>query len=427
MPTFLITDVGLAAAIDANNRGLNLHLTTLVVAGGRFTPDGTETALMGTELARVNFTSGRLSGSQLTLNAQFASGAWTGYELGVLDSNGVLFAVESDGSGGDALLTKQANVNLAYDWTLLLSRVPSGSVTISPSIAFTLQKATETVEGIAELATQVETNTGTDDERIVTPLKLATRIAAISIPTVPNATAAQRGIVELATLAEVDTGTDTERAVTPAGVARRTRNATTALRGIAELATNAETQAGQDSQRIVTPAGLSARTATEVRRGIVELATVVEAAAGMDTQRAVTPEGMRRHGDARYARKPGLLTSSGRIQTTSALNTTLRANLASLDTGDYPAAGIMEIHIQNNKHFNMTCQVVSKTAADTYVFYGTSEDPGDRLNQVAELLSEASGLSLKIQDVSQSDTLTDQPLHTPESATINHHDIRVIG
>lgn len=33
--------------------------------------------------------------------------------------------------------------------------------------------ATETTPGIAELATQAETNTGTDDERIVTPLKLA--------------------------------------------------------------------------------------------------------------------------------------------------------------------------------------------------------------------------------------------------------------
>ena len=34
--------------------------------------------------------------------------------------------------------------------------------------------ATETVSGIAEIATQAETDTGTDDLRIVTPLKLAT-------------------------------------------------------------------------------------------------------------------------------------------------------------------------------------------------------------------------------------------------------------
>ena len=38
--------------------------------------------------------------------------------------------------------------------------------------------ASETVAGIAELATQTETNTGTDDARIVTPLKLHTLIKA---------------------------------------------------------------------------------------------------------------------------------------------------------------------------------------------------------------------------------------------------------
>lgn len=37
---------------------------------------------------------------------------------------------------------------------------------------FTVASATETSEGIAELATQAETNAGTDDARIVTPLKL---------------------------------------------------------------------------------------------------------------------------------------------------------------------------------------------------------------------------------------------------------------
>lgn len=42
--------------------------------------------------------------------------------------------------------------------------------------------ASETVKGIAEIATQTETNTGTDDLRIVTPLKLQTRMAAYAQP-----------------------------------------------------------------------------------------------------------------------------------------------------------------------------------------------------------------------------------------------------
>lgn len=83
-------------------------------------------------------------------------------------------------SGGSALtpetnkiyviLTDGEYVNKTYRW--------SGTtyVEISPSPA----QATESQKGIAELATQSEVNTGTDDQRIVTPLKLATRISGMT-------------------------------------------------------------------------------------------------------------------------------------------------------------------------------------------------------------------------------------------------------
>lgn len=62
------------------------------------------------------------------------------------------------------------------------------------------------------------------------------------------------GVVELATAAEVQAGSDTVRAVTPAGLASRT--ATDARMGIAELATQAEVNAGTDTTRIVVPSTL---------------------------------------------------------------------------------------------------------------------------------------------------------------------------
>lgn len=65
--------------------------------------------------------------------------------------------------------------------------------------------ATESARGTAEIATTAETNTGTDDARIVTPLKLAGR----------TATESRTGIAEIATTAEVNTGTDDARFVTP--------------------------------------------------------------------------------------------------------------------------------------------------------------------------------------------------------------------
>lgn len=95
--------------------------------------------------------------------------------------------------------------------------------------------ASETVAGIAEIATQAETNAEADDTRFVTPLKIgawiAQRLAAIAfsgsandittgtLPTnvIPAATTTAQGAVELATSAETQTGTDAVRAVTPAG------------------------------------------------------------------------------------------------------------------------------------------------------------------------------------------------------------------
>lgn len=98
------------------------------------------------------------------------------------------------------------------------------------------------------------------------------------------------GIVELATNAETQTGTDSTRAVTPASLASKVASESAA--GIVELATSAEVQAGTDSTRAVTPAGLAARTATESRAGVVELATIAEVQAGTDATRAVTPAGL---------------------------------------------------------------------------------------------------------------------------------------
>jgi hypothetical protein len=65
--------------------------------------------------------------------------------------------------------------------------------------------ATETIRGIAEVATQGETNAGALDDKIVTPLKLFSMLA----------TETQRGILEIATQAEVTTGTNDTNAVTP--------------------------------------------------------------------------------------------------------------------------------------------------------------------------------------------------------------------
>lgn len=109
--------------------------------------------------------------------------------------------------------------------------------------------ATEIAAGLAELATQAEADAGTDDARIVTPLKLANATSLL------QATETQKGALEIATQAEVDAGTDNTRAVTPAGFEGRAASET--LSGHVELATQAETDAGTDDVRAVTPLKLA--------------------------------------------------------------------------------------------------------------------------------------------------------------------------
>lgn len=80
--------------------------------------------------------------------------------------------------------------------------------------------------------------------------------SAITDSTVVSASASTAGKVELATNAETQAGSDATRAVTPAGLASMV--ASESLAGLAELATTTEAKTGTDTGRIVTPAGLAA-------------------------------------------------------------------------------------------------------------------------------------------------------------------------
>lgn len=71
-----------------------------------------------------------------------------------------------------------------------------------------LPDATESIKGKIALATAVEAQAGLNDEKAVTPLKLA----------LVTATVARRGLVELATSIETEAGVDNTRAVTPEGL-----------------------------------------------------------------------------------------------------------------------------------------------------------------------------------------------------------------
>lgn len=80
------------------------------------------------------------------------------------------------------------------------------SGTIWTTVNFGIRSATETQRGTLRVATQAETNTGTDDATIITPKKLQAK----------KATDTAEGIIRCATNAEAAAGTASNLAITPA-------------------------------------------------------------------------------------------------------------------------------------------------------------------------------------------------------------------
>lgn len=200
--------------------------------------------------------------------------------------------------------------------------------------------ATESLAGKVELATAVETTTGTDSTRAVHPAGLkveldkkaqlshthtasqitdfATAADARVNAVVVAASETVAGKIELATAAETTTGTDAVRAVTPAtlkieldkkavtghGHALTDANITGVL-PIAQVPTGTSgttvalgnhTHVAANITDFATAADARVNAvvvaASETVQGKVELATLAEVATGTDTARAVTPAGV---------------------------------------------------------------------------------------------------------------------------------------
>jgi hypothetical protein len=275
---FILTTAGKNAIVNANNTGTNpIIIDRVAVGSASWTPTAAATALQ-TEIKKISAIGGAsVADDTIHVTASdTTTDVYTVKEIGLYTSGNVLLAVYSQAT---AIITKGAATVALIAADLVITGLPAGSVTVGDT-TFDYPQATETVKGVAEIATTAEAQAGTDNERILTPKKLQD----------VTATDTRKGVVELATSAEVQTGTDTTRAVTPAGLVSLTATASRA--GLVELATDSETQNGADTTRAVTPASLDSRSATESRTGLIEIATTGEVQAGTDNERAVTPAGL---------------------------------------------------------------------------------------------------------------------------------------
>ena len=146
-----------------------------------------------------------------------------------LDSDLTAIAALSTTSFGRALLT-------AADAAALTANIAAAS---------------ETVQGKIELATQAETNAGSDDARAVTPLKLQTRLAAYAQPLDSDLTA-------IAALTTTSYGRAFLALADQAALMTLIASASETVQGKVELATNAETVTGTDTVRATHASGVKA-------------------------------------------------------------------------------------------------------------------------------------------------------------------------
>ena len=139
MPTIInptITDAGLAAAVDADTNSLQVQITHVAIGSGSYGPTGSETAMVN-RLETVSIAQGSVNaGGALTVSVLFPSYAGAPYDakeigfyLGDPATGGILFAVYS--STAPAGFVYRSSLEFIAQFTLGLTRVPSGSVTVN--------------------------------------------------------------------------------------------------------------------------------------------------------------------------------------------------------------------------------------------------------------------------------------------------------
>lgn len=153
---------------------LPLTLTKIAIGSVSWTPTDAATAL-NTQIKQINITDATTVAANIIHVAVTDTSAdvYSCREIGLYVGT-TLFAIYSQAT---PLFDKAAEALGLFATDIVLTSVAPGAITVGAA-GFSYPQATETLKGVAEIATQTEANAGTDDSRIVTPLKAKVLIAA---------------------------------------------------------------------------------------------------------------------------------------------------------------------------------------------------------------------------------------------------------
>lgn len=165
---FIITDAGRAAVAQAGSIG-PVILQAIQIGDAGYTPSANQTSLVSPikTIIPTGFSKPLPDTIHFTLLDE-SSSIYTIQEIGIFTSNNILFAVCSQTT---PIITKSASSAVLLAFDLVMTGVPAGTVNVGDT-GFSYPPASESTKGVAKIATQVLTQAGTDNETIVTPLRL---------------------------------------------------------------------------------------------------------------------------------------------------------------------------------------------------------------------------------------------------------------
>ncbi|HBV77646.1 MULTISPECIES: phage tail-collar fiber domain-containing protein [Vibrio] len=172
--SLVITDAGIAASIHAEELGVEYKITHIAIGLEGYLPTVDQTQLKQ-EAVRKPLSRGSVPApSQLHFEAVFDDdSAFEGKEIGYFLEDGTLFAVDS--RGGEIMSLKRSNtiITEAFELNLAGSEITNITVEIMGT-----PYASETVAGIAKIATNEQVDEGIDDSSFLTIKKFTRALSA---------------------------------------------------------------------------------------------------------------------------------------------------------------------------------------------------------------------------------------------------------